>query len=527
MKPTTDKKPVPGSAALPLTYWLMLVCGLSVLTAMRIDEPEKMAPVWVGSLLGTAMGLLMARLRLRLWLFGFIVLNAMWIGALMLLPLWSLIETPAQPWAAAETCVLAFAPAALCGYLCLSERWTLAAFWFPAMLWMLAILDRSGGASLSGPTVWLLLSALGVLLLGFLRARESRRVALWQEHATAPLAEPSNRAVLREAPLGVAAQLVWMAGIGGATMLFTAWIAPHLFQTETVGHHSVAVASAARVAPNGQNLTDTYTCCPENGVADVERRRIREYLPLLHGQDEREATYVSPTACVSCVNGEPVAVATGPTSTSTSTPVPNVPPAHPTAAKGTGTAAPAVAPTVSPTKPGQVPKYVPPPAPKAPPVAAAPGRPAYAARTVATATGSDMSGRPLVWLLLMGAIATVLQVALRPLRRLMTLRHLGRPFWPETVDQRVSNLWQLMLVGLRDAGFRPAPGEQPGDLARRVGLAGMETCATVLERARHGVRVDVADLEAMSAAAREVYKAAREQAGPAARAVAWVRWPLV
>ena len=40
---------------------------------------------------------------------------------------------------------------------------------------------------------------------------------------------------------------------------------------------------------------------------------------------------------------------------------------------------------------------------------------------------------------------------LRCYRRLLALRHLRRPFWPETVDQRVSNLWQLMLVGLRDA----------------------------------------------------------------------------
>jgi hypothetical protein len=34
-----------------------------------------------------------------------------------------------------------------------------------------------------------------------------------------------------------------------------------------------------------------------------------------------------------------------------------------------------------------------------------------------------------------------------------------RQRWP--ADQRVSNLWQLALVGLRDAGFRPVLGEQP------------------------------------------------------------------
>jgi hypothetical protein len=130
-------------------------------------------------------------------------------------------------------------------------------------------------------------------------------------------------------------------------------------------------------------------------------------------------------------------------------------------------------------------------------------------------------------LLALAFLGTAAHLALRALRRLLTVRHLGRPFWPETVDQRVSNLWQLMLVGLRDAGFRPVPGEQPQELAHRIGLDGMTTCATVLERTRHGVRVDRADLEAMTGAALSVYRAARRQAGGAARAAAWVRWPLV
>jgi hypothetical protein len=128
--------------------------------------------------------------------------------------------------------------------------------------------------------------------------------------------------------------------------------------------------------------------------------------------------------------------------------------------------------------------------------------------------------------LALALLGMALHVAVRALRRLLTVRHLGRPFWPETVDQRVSNLWQLMLVGLRDAGFRPVPGEQPQELACRIGLEGMATCATVLERARHGVRVDGADLAAMTDAALSVYRAARRKAGAAARAASWLRWPL-
>lgn len=117
-------------------------------------------------------------------------------------------------------------------------------------------------------------------------------------------------------------------------------------------------------------------------------------------------------------------------------------------------------------------------------------------------------------------------VALRPLRRLVTVRHLRRPLWAEGVDQRVSNLWELALIGLRDVGFHPAPGEQPQALARRVGLPALATCAGVLERARHGVRVDAADLEAMRRAAEAAYAEARRRAGWAGRAAGWLRWPL-
>jgi hypothetical protein len=94
------------------------------------------------------------------------------------------------------------------------------------------------------------------------------------------------------------------------------------------------------------------------------------------------------------------------------------------------------------------------------------------------------------------------------------------------VDQRVSNLWQLALVGLRDAGWRPASGEQPQQLARRVGVDGIEACAAVLERARHGVRVDASDLQAIESGAEAAYEDARGRASWTARVLGWFRWPL-
>ncbi len=130
-------------------------------------------------------------------------------------------------------------------------------------------------------------------------------------------------------------------------------------------------------------------------------------------------------------------------------------------------------------------------------------------------------------LLLAGTIASQLLVlALRPVRRAVTLRHLRRPFWDETVDQRVSNSWQLALVGLRDAGWRYDAGESPREFARRVGISGLDRCAQILERARYGVGITDDDLAEMSATADAVYRDAHASAPPLARALGWLRRPL-
>jgi hypothetical protein len=132
-------------------------------------------------------------------------------------------------------------------------------------------------------------------------------------------------------------------------------------------------------------------------------------------------------------------------------------------------------------------------------------------------------------LIALAAAALIFQLvgfALRPLRRMLTLRHLRTPLWDETVDQRVSNSWQLALVGLRDAGWCPGASEPPQALARRVGIDSLERCATILERARHGLGVDAEDLAIMRASADDAYRAARTDLGAFARAVGYMRWPL-
>jgi hypothetical protein len=169
-----------------------------------------------------------------------------------------------------------------------------------------------------------------------------------------------------------------------------------------------------------------------------------------------------------------------------------------------------------------------PPPPHVAPVqpATTPAKPAVVLLVPQPAASAFDGGAPwrsALFLCLGGFAAHLL---LRAVRRGLTLRHLTRPFWPESVDQRISNHWQRMLIGLGDAGIHPAGDEQPQALARRVGIDGMTTCATILERVRHGVRIEPADLEAMNAAADAVYRAARAKAGISGRAAGWVRSPL-
>jgi hypothetical protein len=141
----------------------------------------------------------------------------------------------------------------------------------------------------------------------------------------------------------------------------------------------------------------------------------------------------------------------------------------------------------------------------------------------------DLGGGMLRWLVMLVCCAVALQLValvLRPLRRMVTLRHLRRPYWTETVDQRISNSWQLALIGLRDAGWRASSSEAPREFAARVNVDGLERCATILERARHGLGVDADDLAEMGAAADAAYASARAPLGPMAKAGAAIRWPL-
>jgi hypothetical protein len=539
-------------------YWLMLVAGLGFATAIRIDDVMSVVPLWVGALAGTALGQVLALRDYRPW-----VTIAVVIGVLS----WCVPILP--PELSSTEIWMAFVPAALCGFWSLGDRAQLAAFWFPTVIWMLSILDGTSGQITPDGAGIVLLGTLAVLFIVFLRVRESRRVALWRTIAATPLATGKPTAVLKEPPGRQLARGGWALLVSAITFGVTSWVAPYLWQTEAFDGGQVQVADP--------EPTRGLPCCPVHWEAPITRSRVSEYFHIGRGHDEIAGPPRKGIDCAVCeqpaiaaggaigpddgviADGEPsggdgviVDDPRGPASGTAAgqTDRNTVPPTQP-AADIPALTPPAID-SPPPTPPVEIEAQEPIPEqapaveqaapeiePATPPPAAADPSPAKTSPSPAAAPPS--SYRPhrappsqfgpalLHWIAVMLAAALLFQLTsfgLRPLRRWITLRHLRRPFWDETIDQRVSNSWQLALVGLRDAGWRSTSAEAPREFARRVGALGLERCATILERARHGVAIDAGDLSDMATSADTAYRSARGSLGRVSRAMAWARWPL-
>jgi hypothetical protein len=524
-------------------YWALLAAGL-VLYGVVVST-DQIIPLALGSLLGSALGTSVALRDVRAWFVLVVLLTVAYVGV------------PLGPeGASADHFWMAFVPAVLCSYASLAERWSLAALWFPTVVWMLTILDRTRGARTLDTFGVLLFALLAIAGLVFLRARETRRAGIWKRVAPTPIAEPRAARVEREKPMRPLVRTAWSIAMTAAVFGFAAFVAPRMWRVEKTQHH---------VPHDGVALG--IPCCP--GDDTYERSRVREYLDLGRGHDSGVDTWNECMACPSVASvaqfvyeGSSYAVHASydsdPVGVSGDVPVVSshwdgqpttfaeiAPPGehYPVEQDNAIHDAPAPRyasqvtprPVPAPIAPAQPPSPVPPssmhpPAPPAPPAPHAPAMVgAHTAAMPSHPAGDDSIGW-LRWLVLVtgGALAgQLLLLALRPIRRAVTLRHFRRPYWDETVDQRVSNSWQLALVGLRDAGWRAGEAEQPQELARRVDLPELERCATILERARYGVGLADDDLDGMRDAADAVYRDARRQVGPLARVLSWLRWPLV
>jgi hypothetical protein len=572
----------PRAAAVKVVavYWALLVFGMLLYTSLRADSLDVMAPVWFGTVAGTVIGQILAVQRYRAW-FAILIITSV---ALFILP-------NVRDDLSGKGLWLAFLPAALCGYWSLGDRTSLVAFWYPAVIWMLSILDGTDANAMPDRNGFILFAALAALFVIYLRVREERRIALWRTVSPSPLAAVKPRVVLKEHVGPQALRAAWVVLVTSLGFASTAWLAPRLWQPESFGGSHVAVATP-------EHTQIGLPCCPTTHDVEIPRTRVKEYLDVgrAHEQAAIHHPGVDCRVCTGVAEGLtlhrytrpelvygysattvdpdlPLAAGTDGTYTGPSYagyptgPVDTLPPSRDpwantkldpgsVAAQAAHPEPPPVlhqpppvpsepptnqyAPPPPPPPPAPIAAQTPPPLPPPPPPVALtrqqPPPPNPVPQThdepppPPAAQPSSAAG-PLLYIGALIAVALFLAklfaLALRPLRRLVTLRHLRRPFWEETVDQRVSNSWQLALVGLRDAGWRANSTESPRELAKRCNIDGIETCATILERTRHGVGLDKDDVAEMTASADTAYRSARSRLGRVARMFTWLRWPLV
>src|SRR4051812_24990923 len=148
-------------------YWGALVVGLVVYSTARVDADD-LGALWAGALAGTVLGQVLALRDVRGW-FAAAIVGLMGLG---FAPLLSVGGAPAALWQA-------LVPAALCGYWSLGERTAPAAFWFPAMTWMLTVVDRLDGddaAATMDARAFVLLGGVAAAFLALLWAAEKRRL---------------------------------------------------------------------------------------------------------------------------------------------------------------------------------------------------------------------------------------------------------------------------------------------------------------------------------------------------------------
>ncbi|HEX8951400.1 MAG TPA: hypothetical protein VF945_06120, partial [Polyangia bacterium] len=213
------------AAPVVVVYWVALVVGLVVYSTARSDA-EDLPALWAGALVGTALGQGLALRNVRGWFAAAIV----GLVALVLAPMLAVGGAPATLWQA-------LLPAALCGFLSLGERTAPLAFWFPAMTWMLTVVDRLDGddaAATMDARAFVLLGGVAAAFLALLWAAERRRLGLLG--AVGSRAVVAGRAATLREPAGrTVARAGWWAAVAALTLALTAWVAPHLWQSETLG----------------------------------------------------------------------------------------------------------------------------------------------------------------------------------------------------------------------------------------------------------------------------------------------------
>jgi len=113
----------------------------------------------------------------------------------------------------------------------------------------------------------------------------------------------------------------------------------------------------------------------------------------------------------------------------------------------------------------------------------------------------------------------------RPVKRLLTVRHLRDPLWKTAATGRIEHGWRLVEIALADAGVRARPGEPAVSLLKRAGptleqvasghreIKGLQEAALIRDRVAYGLGVGPDDVALMDRVSRWAFDTVWERLG--------------
>lgn len=115
---------------------------------------------------------------------------------------------------------------------------------------------------------------------------------------------------------------------------------------------------------------------------------------------------------------------------------------------------------------------------------------------------AEQAGASLIALILILALLLAgLAVFGPPLRRMVLLQHLRRPFWPVSPTRRVAQHWRLAEIALGDGGVPRQPGDDAAGLVGRardqlafVDADALLRCAEIADRVAYGIAIQPQDV---------------------------------
>ena len=263
-----------------LAFWILSVGGLAVMTATIVmleggapHDFDTFLSFVFGCIFGLGCGNLLGLFRVRLWV-GVV------FGIVNVIMMVAIAEAGGSGFEVVLLGWIGFLMGIGCGHLALSHRFGLAAAWLPILCWVGSIMvylndyGRVSQWEQSKISAWMpvplfYLFCLVVLLLWYMAAKETHRLALWEMLGGAPwkrtLVRTQKRRV-RLHPRGVAAILA----LSAIVFIAGAVISPYLWRTgrgDREAHH------AQEPPPERRYDTEPYDW---DGVANAIRRMIRE-----------------------------------------------------------------------------------------------------------------------------------------------------------------------------------------------------------------------------------------------------------